>query len=309
MVSPEETPVKVLVTGGSGFLGAWVIRRMLARGLSVRVLDVSADRKVVREIVGAAADDLEWCTGDVSNAADVEAALAGCRHVAHIAGVLTPVCRADPVRGAEINLLGTLHVFNAARRAGIRRVVYVSSAGVYSDAHGLYPEPSTHYGAFKLACEGSARAYFKDAGISSVGLRPLVIYGPGREGGPSAGVSVACKAAVRGEPFDIAFTGRTGFVYVDEVAEAIELGLFSDREGAFAYGMKGEVAEVADVLAAIRQLHPAAALSCSGAPIWLSSDFDDVPLYQDFPALRKVALSEGIAQTIAHYRAHPGDTP
>jgi UDP-glucose 4-epimerase len=299
--------MKALVTGGSGFLGAWVVGRLLTRGLQVRILDVSDDRRILREVLGARADAVEWFRGDVAVASQVESAMDGCMHVAHIAGVLTPTCRSNPVLGAQVNLLGTLHVFEAARRQGISRVVYVSSAGVYAANHGRYPEPFTHYGAFKLAAEGSARAYFVDAGISSVGFRPLVIYGPGREGGPSAGISLACRAAAHGEPYRIEFSGKTGFIYVDEVAQAIELAMFSDSQGAFVYPMKGEVADVKDVIKAIRQCVPGADVTCEGPSIWLTTKFDDSALYRDCQQLQRVHLSEGIARTFNHYRSFHGE--
>src|SRR5690606_41840454 len=80
------------------------------------------------------------------------------------------------------------------------------------------------YGTYKLACEGAARAYWSHSGdaapIASVGLRPLVVYGPGREGGASAGLSLACRAVVRGEAYTVPFSGTTGLVYVEDVGEA-----------------------------------------------------------------------------------------
>lgn len=295
--------MRVLVTGGGGFLGAWMVKRLLARGAEVRVLDVTPERRTVREIAGPAADRLEWVVGDVADAATVDAAVRGCSAVAHIAGVLTPVCRADPVRGAQINLMGTLYVFEAARRHGVRRIAYTSSAGVYAIDHGRHPDPSTHYGAFKLAGEGSARAYWEDARMPSLGLRPLVIYGPGREGGPSAGVSVACRAAVEGRPYTIPFSGRSGFVFVDDVAAALELGLTAIDEGAHVYAMKGEVTTVEQIIAAIRRLVPGAELSCEGKPIWLTTEFDDSALQRDHPELHRTGIDEGMARTVAHYRA------
>ena len=115
-------------------------------------------------------------------------------------GVLTPTCSANPVLGAQVNLLGSLHVFDAALAHGVRQVVYASSAGVYGPDHADYPAPATHYGAFKLAVEGAARAYWPTQGLASVGFRPFIVYGPGRESGVSAGPSLACRAAAQGQP-------------------------------------------------------------------------------------------------------------
>lgn len=294
--------MRVLVTGGGGFLGAFVAKRMLSRGADVRILDVTADRALVRLIVGDEADRLDWRVGDVSDKTTVDEAVSGCSHIAHIAGVLTPVCRADPVRGAEINLMGTLYIFEAAKRHGVKRIAYTSSAGVYSSTHGAYPDPATHYGAFKLAGEGSARAYWEDAQVSSTGLRPLVIYGPGREGGPSAGISLACRAAAEGKPYTIPFSGLSGFVYVDEVAAAIELGLDAEP-GAHVYPMKGEVTTVEQIIATIQRYKPGARLTCKGNSIWLTTEFDDSALYKEHPSHKRVSIDEGVKRTIDFYAA------
>ena len=107
--------MKVLVTGGSGFLGAWVMRRLLARGIDVRAFDVRRDDRLLNAISGTNAGRAEWSTGDIASASDVSDAMRGCSDVIHLAGVLTPSCSAHPVRGAQVNLIGTLNVFEAAR--------------------------------------------------------------------------------------------------------------------------------------------------------------------------------------------------
>ena len=162
----------------------------------------------------------------------VMSAAEGCDIVAHLAAILTPACRDNPIRGAEINLIGTLNMFLAARRHGMGRVVYMSSAGVFGPDNGHTPFPTTHYGAFKLACEGAARAYYADHGISSIGFRPFVVYGPGRESGGSAGPSLAARAAAWGEAYTIPFSGASGLVYVDDVAAAYEAAVLREIDDA-----------------------------------------------------------------------------
>jgi UDP-glucose 4-epimerase len=176
--------MQVLVTGGSGFIGAWLIKRLTAAGHRIRIFDASTDRKLVHDIAGpAVAEKLDWRSGDVAEPEQVMASAEGCDGIIHLAGVLTPACKADPIRGAKINLLGTLNVFNVAHARGIKRIVYTSSAGVFGPTDGRTPYPTTHYGAFKLACEGSARAFWEDAKIASIGFRPYIVYGAGREVG------------------------------------------------------------------------------------------------------------------------------
>lgn len=294
--------MKVLVTGGSGFLGAWIVRRLMGKGIEVRVLDVNADRSIVRQIAGPLADDLDWQLGDVSKRKDVDLAAKGCQAAIHLAGVLTPACRLNPVRGAEINLIGTLNLFEAGIANGFRSVVYTSSAGVFGPDDGRQPRPETHYGAFKLATEGSARAYWADHGFSSVGFRPYVIYGPGRETGASAGASLACRAAARGEAYVIPHTGAAGFVYVEDVAAAFEAALLSDLTGARVYNLAGELVTVDGVLEEIRRQVPLAQVSAQGPPMPIVSELAADDLSHVFPGLPQTPLAQGIAETIAHYR-------
>ena len=109
---------RVLITGGSGFLGAWIIRRLNARGLEARVFDIHDRRQTVAAIAGDVAHQLDWRVGDIADGDAVGQAMQGCDGVIHLAGVLTPDCAANPVRGARINLIGTLNVFEAAHGAG-----------------------------------------------------------------------------------------------------------------------------------------------------------------------------------------------
>ena len=151
--------------------------------------------------------------------------------VIHLAGLQIPTCRDNPVLGAHVNLVGTLNVFEAAkaRKAAGHApfsIVYASSAAIFGPDEDYHreavndssaPMPASHYGAFKLCCEHSARAYFTANGISSVGLRPLSVYGPGRDAGLTSFPSRSIAAAVRGEPFEIPFSGPTCYTHVREV--------------------------------------------------------------------------------------------
>jgi UDP-glucose 4-epimerase len=294
--------MRVLITGGSGFIGAWIIRRFLARDWTVRVLDVKDDRRVVRAIVGPAADALDWRLGDIASGEAVADAAAGCDLVLHLAAVLTPACQADPVRGAQINLIGTLNVFLAAKRHKLKGVLYMSSAGVFGPEDGTTPFPLTHYGAFKLAGEGSARAFWEDDRLPSIGFRPLVVYGPGREVGLTAGPALAGRAAARGEPYVIPFTGATDFLYVDDIAAAFEAAALTTLTGARVFNVLGEVATVDVLMDEIRRVAPDAQLRAEGPLLPITAHIAADDFSTALPGLKRTSLADGVAATIEHYR-------
>lgn len=285
-----------LITGG-GFLGQRLAHALAAQGHALRVLDVAPAPAAT--VLPAAC---EWRVGDVGDFDTVAHALAGCDHVVHLAALLTPACAADPLRGARVNLLGTLHVFEAARRAGLKHVVYASSAGVYGPSDPVYPLPTTLYGTWKLAGEGIARSCFADHGIGSVGLRPFVVYGAGREIGGSAGPSLACRAAARGEAYTIPFTGRTGLVHVDDVVAAFAAALQPRQAGAHVFDMPGVTASMDELIAEIVRQVPAARISASGPPLPVAADIARSDMTAVLGPLAVTSLAEGVAKTLAGHR-------
>ncbi|SPL61354.1 NAD-dependent epimerase/dehydratase family protein [Ochrobactrum soli] len=258
---------RVLVTGGAGFLGGWILKALKAQAHEVRIFDRTSDRRILREIVGDEAEQVEWHQGDIADAEAVKAAASNCTSIVHLAALLTPACKNDPVLGATVNLIGTLNVFEAAKANAIGRVAYASSAAVFGPDDGLTPYPVTQYGAFKLACEGSARAYWYDAGIASIGLRPTVVYGPGRESGLTAGPTLACREAVRGNSYTIGYSGPQDMIFVADVAAAFAAAATRFYEGAHAFSLGGACENVPDVIQAIRSEIPGAKIDFTGEAV------------------------------------------
>ncbi len=294
--------MRILLTGGNGFLGAWIAKRLLKRGFELAVFDIVENRRLMNAIAGPAAAKVPWILGDIVDGAAVLDATKNCDAIIHLAGILTPDCKTNPVRGAQINLIGTLNAFEAARQRGIQRVLYTSSAGVYGPDDGSIPKPTTHYGTFKLACEGSARAYFADHGLASIGFRPFIVYGAGRETGISAGPSLACRAAALGEAYVIPYSGRSGLVFVDDVAAAYEAALLRAPDGAHVFNNAGETVSNEDVVAAIKLVVPDALITVSGPPLSIIPEIDRSNIDDVLPGLPTTKLADGIRQTVAFYR-------
>jgi UDP-glucose 4-epimerase len=294
--------MRVLVTGGLGFIGAWTARVLLEAGHAVRVFDLHADRVLFDQLVGPSAETVELRTGDITDADAVLRAMEGCAAVVHLAAVLVPTARKDPLLGARVNVFGTLHVFEAAKQHGVRGIAYASSAAVFGPHDGVHPEPTTQYGAFKLCNEGNARAYWEDAGVRSIGLRPSTVYGPGRSIGVTADPTLAMRAAAEGTPYTIRFTGATGMDFARDVATIFARAATETPDGAHAFSLQGQLATVAEVLAAIKEVVPGAVVGADGAELMFAAQVDEAPLHAALPGLARTSLLDGTRETIAFYR-------
>lgn len=309
--------MRVLVTGASGCIGAWTVKNLLDRGIEVVSFDLHEDVSRLRLISGHAdSPKLAIETGRIEDTARVKSLLAesGATHVIHLAAVLMPFCAANPAQGAMIDVVGTLNVFEAARDAGRKvRVVYASSSAVWSpeEAYGARklteadsPLPGTHYGVFKQANEGSARIFYQNDGISSMGLRPWTVYGVGRDHGLTADPTLAMKAAVAGEPFQIRLSGHMDLQYVEDVAESFIRCALSDVEGAHVFNLAGTIVEMNELVSIIDRYSPGAAklLSVAGPQVPVSYRMDASLLHAAVPGIPQTPLEEGIATTIRMFR-------
>src|SRR5215211_6358985 len=139
-------PQTYFITGAQGCIGSWIVKALTERGDKAVVFDRSNDSRRLSAIMEN--EDLakvRFITGDITDGEAVLSALSesGAQRVIHLAGLQVPTCKADPINGAFVNVIGTLNVFEAARKTSIKQIVYASSAAVY----GLnYDDPTTHYG-------------------------------------------------------------------------------------------------------------------------------------------------------------------
>src|SRR5438477_12403833 len=196
------------ITGAQGCIGSWIVKALAERGDTPVVFDRSEDARRLNAIVETSAlERVRFIAGDITDVTAVRSALeaSGARRIIHLAGLQVPTCKADPVAGAFVNVIGTLNVFESAKAVGVERIVYASSAAVFGAADADHPvdettesEPATHYGVFKRTNEGNARVYFLDHGINSLGLRPLQGYGANRDTGLTSDQTRTMQATVLG---------------------------------------------------------------------------------------------------------------
>jgi nucleoside-diphosphate-sugar epimerase len=305
-------PTPYFMTGALGCIGAWVVKALVERGDRPVVFDQSRDRRRLEAIIDAAhLARVTFVQGDVTDGAAVRDALeaSGATRIIHLAGLQVPTCRADPARGALVNVLGTLHVFEAARALGAVCVVYASSAAVFglSDEavdESVAPAPLTHYGVFKQANEGNARVYFRDNGLSSVGLRPFSVYGVGRDAGITSDPTRAMKAALLGRRFDIRFSGVTDLIYAADTAAAFVACVDQAPEGAQVFNLHGEAIDMASIVSRIDAHLPGCSrglITFGGPPIPMPPSLDDTALRALVAGLPKTSADEGIAETIRRF--------
>ena len=216
-----------LVTGGAGFIGSHTAAALIAQGLRVRVLDDLCSGSLAN-LVGL---DVEFHEGSVADSDAVGRAMQGCTEVVHLAALpsVPGSCR-DPVAYDLVNVHGAVVVFEAARRAGVRRVVYASSSAVYG-ASELLPkredqsiDAQSPYAAAKAANEIYAATFSRTLGLECVGLRYFNVFGPRQDpNGPYAAVIPRfVEMALGGTPLPIFGDGEQGrdFVSVHDVARA-----------------------------------------------------------------------------------------
>ena len=231
---------KILVTGGAGFIGSHTVDALLAKGCQVRVLDNLSSGKMVN--LPEKHPCLEFVQGDIRDIETVESVCEGVDAVLHLAAQVSVQSSIEqPVLSGEINVRGFLNVMDAARRAGIRRVVYASSAAVYGMPSELpltelaMTRPMSPYGLEKLINDQYAALFGELYGMNCLGMRYFNVFGPRQDPrSPYAGVISKFNDCARaGSSLKVFGDGlqTRDFVYVGDVAASNVAALFSSLPG------------------------------------------------------------------------------
>jgi UDP-glucose 4-epimerase len=309
---------RVLITGGAGFIGTTLARRLLAANEVVAVDNLHRDALSATEL--ADHPRFTFLQGDVLDQVLLRELAEGATHVVHcaaIAGVDTVL--ESPVRTMRVNLIGTYNVLEAAHAVGtVERLVDFSTSEVFgtyaykvaeSDmtATGSVGEARWTYAVSKLAGEHMAKAYHAELGLPTVSLRPFNVYGPGQIGGGA--IRAFIEGALAGEDLVIHGDGSQirAWCYVDDMVDAVLLAL--EHPGAvgesFNIGNARSTVTIYDLAQRIKRL-----TGCSGEIVFQPLHYTDVELR--IPNVDKardvlgfearVELDDGLARTIAWYR-------
>ncbi len=314
-----STNERFLITGALGCIGAWTVRHLVREGTPVAIFDLATEPRRLKLLLSE--EELSrvvFIPGDITDLAAFETALDkhDITNVIHLAGLQVPFCKADPPLGARVNVVGTVNVFEAVKRRKDRigRVIYASSVAVFGAPEDYEPNavlsddaaliPHTHYGVYKQANEGTAHVYWNDDGIPSIGLRPYVVYGVGRDQGVTSTPTTAMLAAAAGKPYHISYGGRTVFQYANDTARAFIQSSRAPFEGANAFNLGGLVPHMRDVGAAIEKAVPGAAGQITFKDIQLPfpSEVDGSGLEKAVGAIPHRPLDEAVAETITLFQ-------
>lgn len=310
-----------LVTGALGCIGAWTVRNLVQQGTRTVVFDLGTDTRRLKLIMTP--DELAQVTfvkGDITDFSQVENVVNSndITHVIHLAGLQVPFCRANPVLGSQVNVVGTVNIFEATRRrAGkTQRIAYASSAAVF-DVDDAKPgemlsanatgHPQTLYGVYKQANEGTARVYWKENGISSIGLRPYVVFGPGRDQGLTSAPTKAMFAVAVDQPYHIGYGGRADYEYADDVAKMFIAAATVPFEGAEVYNTPGYVLSMREMVDAIDLAapHMKGKVTFDDKQLPFPESMDGTPLEQLFApvgGVPRTPFAQAVAETVAIFR-------
>jgi len=307
---------RFLVTGALGCIGAWTLRNLVREDIPVAVLDLGKNHQRLELIMSPEEiARIQFITGDISDLNVVESAIkdSGANRIIHLAALQLPFCKADPSLGARVNVVGTVNMFEAAKRAGIHQLVFASSTAVYGVSE-EYPEgplqhdaelkPRSHYGVYKQANEGTARIYWMDDQVASIGLRPYVVYGAGRDQGMTSTPTVAMLAAVSGKPYRISYGKRYCFQYGDDVAKCFIRCARTPFNGAEVFNIGGPSVSTTQVIDAIEKVEPAShgKITFDDVPLPFPEEVDSSALEKVIGSLPYTPLEQGVAETMGIFR-------
>ena len=269
--------VKFLITGGTGFIGSYVVRNLVKHGQTVLCADLDPDEEVVADFP----PEVTVVRCDVSEENQVAALFQShsrIDRVVHLAYVMGAEAEADPVNAMRVNGLGTAHVFAQACACGVERVLFQSSESVYGKTQENYGErplaeedfcsPRDHvlnYSLTKLLNEHLAAKYEERHGTVFVSLRAPIVYGPGRKRGTTVWASDFATLPALGQLVTLPFPEDdvSCYIYVEDLAEQIYRLCTKASLSHRIYNAGGHTVQASELAAIVRRIVPEARISFS----------------------------------------------
>ncbi|MEM7128185.1 MAG: NAD(P)-dependent oxidoreductase [Chloroflexota bacterium] len=304
-----------MITGSMGCIGAWVLRNLVDQHVNVVATDLATDPVRPRLLLSDEElnEQITWAQLDVTDLNAVRSVVEenGVTHIIHLAGLQVPFCKANPSLGSAVNVVGTVNIFEAARHGGVKGLSYASSLAVLGPAD-KYPDgpitddvpllPETLYGVYKVANEGTARIYWQDWQVGSVGLRPYIVYGVARDQGMTSDIAKAILAATADKPFHIRFDGPVALEHANDVAQMFIACARSQYQGAAGCNLRNDVVQVSAFVETLKAKAPNAEISYeSNAPLPFPSDLDDSGLRSIIGQVPHTPLEQAISDDMERF--------
>lgn len=312
--------MRFLVTGGTGFIGACVVRNLLARGIPVVIGEASPDTATAATLEGA-----DLATMDVSDeraVANVFEAFPDISHCIHLAYLMSAEVEANMALGARVNVLGMVNMFEAAVRHRMKRLVFTSSETVYGARQSVYGDrpvaeddfcaPRDHfftYGMMKILDEYIAQKYVAKDDVSIACVRPAVVFGHGRKRGSVLWAEQFASRPAVGEPVRLPFSkdARDTWIYKDDCAEQLVRLALKPELQHFAYNNGGDCVSAEGLAGTVRHWLPDARIefdeSVASTPL---VDWQDGRRLEAEIGFKPRSFSEGVRAHINEARAEAG---
>ena len=300
--------MSVMVTGGGGFIGSHLVRKLVKDGESVVVFDSSPNTLLIDDVL----ESVEFVRGDVSDLRDVFDAVKtyGVRDVFHTAAMLIYSCESSPMRALRVNVEGTVNLLEAARMMDLCKFVFTSSVAVFSPGlHGPIGDdaptyPRSVYGMTKLVSELYGLKYQRSFGVDFRALRFTWVYGPGRSRGASAFSSLIVENPAIGEPVKIPHKGETSgdWLYVKDAVRALILARDVENPGRRIFNISGEVHPINHIANIVRKHVPDASIEFDPEARVRGSSYDDSNARQELGWHPSYDIEEGIRDHIEEVR-------
>jgi nucleoside-diphosphate-sugar epimerase len=307
---------RILITGSTGCIGTHAVDFLLSEASGEifgfnRSIPIGSDEK----------NDYQCISGDLSDPESIARVVEEVQptHVIHLGALQTPDCRDYPMKGLDINVIGTAHLFQACiqLKRPLERFVFASSSAV-NGARSLYgpegvrPEDPYHpfnlYGYWKVAGEGMAQAFHQTTGVATVCLRLATTYGPGRDRGFTAAMTSAIKAIVRSEPFEVPYRGKEHYHFSLDVGAGFARAAIDPFSGYGVFNLLGETHSIEHFIETIKK--ESVHFEIDKPEINFSSDAELSPFIYElndeatrkvFPLMPQTSLREGVLQSIAYF--------
>ena len=306
----------ILITGSAGCIGAWALRHLINEGANFVATDLTEDlSRPSLLLTDEEISKVNWQQLDVTDTEAVKEMVAknDITHIVHLAGLQVPFCKANPALGASVNVVGTVNILEAARHNKVQGISYASSLGTFGPPEN-YPvrpvpddavaAPDTLYGVYKYANEETARIFWQDWQVGSIGLRPYNVYGVARDQGMTADIAKAILAVAAGKPFHIRYDGEIALQHASDVSRIFIDCARANYDGATICNLRNDVISVSDFMTQLKGMYPQAQITCeTGNNLPYPADLDDSGLRSILGSVPHIPLEDGIRQDFETFSA------